>query len=148
MPHQNKKAKHNERDRERHWLNMWNGALDIFLSLCISPFMYRNWIALLQNFLLFFQEGRTIVESKTADIIQETRKLQNKRRGNNYEEPNRASNVNNSWQQSLNQPTQPQLQTNHETQIKASRDVRCQPCNFAWLVLVVNVENVVIIRFN
>ncbi|GMY25745.1 bromodomain and phd finger-containing protein 3 [Fagus crenata] len=82
-----------------------------------------------------FEEGRTIVESKTADIIQETRKLQNKRRGNNYEEPNRASNVNNSWQQSLNQPTQPQLQTNHETQIKASRDVAMATAAKAKLLL-------------
>lgn len=74
-----------------------------------------------------FEEGRTIVENKTADIIQETRKLQIKRRGNNSEAPNQFPNVNNSWQD----PTQPQIQTNHETQLKASRDVRWQLCNCA-----------------
>ena len=75
------------------------------------------------------QEGRTIVENKTADIIQETRKLQIKRQGNNTESQYQASNyVNNSWQQPQMQPTQPETQTNHETQLKASRDVRCQLC--------------------
>lgn len=79
-----------------------------------------------QNFFRF-QEGRTMVENKTADIIQETRKLQVKRRGNNFETPNQAPNVNNQWQQ----PTEPQIQTNPETQLKASRDVRWQLCNCA-----------------
>lgn len=68
-----------------------------------------------------------MVENKTADIIQETRKLQVKRRGNNFETPNQAPNVNNQWQQ----PTEPQIQTNPETQLKASRDVRWQLCNCA-----------------
>ena len=80
-----------------------------------------------KNSFCLSQEGRTIVENKTADIIQETRKLQIKRRGNNSESPIQSPNVNNSWQD----PTQPNIQTNHETQLKASRDVRWQLCNCA-----------------
>ncbi|XP_059462970.1 uncharacterized protein LOC132191871 [Corylus avellana] len=78
-----------------------------------------------------FEEGRTIVENKTADIIQETRKLQIKRRGNNSEAPNQSPNVNNSWQD----PTQPKIQTNHETQLKASRDVAMATAAKAKLLL-------------
>lgn len=69
-----------------------------------------------------------IVENKTADIIQETRKLQIKRRGDNSEAPNQAPDVNSPW---LMQTTQLQIQTKHETQLKASRDVRWQLCNCA-----------------
>lgn len=68
------------------------------------------------------QEGRTIVENKTQDIIHETRKLQIRRKGNS-EFQNDNCGVNSSWQ-----PLQPQNQTNHETQLKASRDVRWQLC--------------------
>ncbi|KAB1224681.1 hypothetical protein CJ030_MR2G024693 [Morella rubra] len=78
-----------------------------------------------------FEEGRTMVENKTADIIQETRKLQVKRRGNNFETPNQAPNVNNQWQQ----PTEPQIQTNPETQLKASRDVAMATAAKAKLLL-------------
>ncbi|XP_062165772.1 uncharacterized protein LOC133872306 isoform X2 [Alnus glutinosa] len=78
-----------------------------------------------------FEEGRTIVENKTADIIQETRKLQIKRRGNNSEAPNQSPDVNNSWQD----PTQPKIQTNHETQLKASRDVAMATAAKAKLLL-------------
>jgi len=79
---------------------------------------------------VFFQEGRTIVENKTADIIQETRKLQIKRQGNNSEAQSQAPYyANNSLpQQSQMQPIQPRMLTNHETQLKASRDVRWQLC--------------------
>lgn len=83
-----------------------------------------------------FEEGRTIVENKTADIIQETRKLQIKRQGNNTESQYQASNyANNSWQQPQMQPTQPQTQTNHETQLKASRDVAMATAAKAKLLL-------------
>ncbi|KAM7526616.1 hypothetical protein LguiA_016518 [Lonicera macranthoides] len=51
-----------------------------------------------------FEEGRNIVGNKTADIIQETRKLQIRRKGTNAED-------------------QSQTQDNQETQLKASRDV-------------------------
>ncbi|EXC35224.1 hypothetical protein L484_022779 [Morus notabilis] len=84
-----------------------------------------------------FEEGRTIVENKTADIIQETRRLQIKRQGNNLESQYQASNyANNSWQQPQIQPTQqPQIQTNHETQLKASRDVAMATAAKAKLLL-------------
>lgn len=89
------------------------------------------------NQIYALQEGRTIVENKTADIIQETRKLQIKRQGNNSESQYQASNyANNSWQQPQIQPTQqPQIQTNHETQLKASRDVRWQLCYCVCLTM-------------
>ncbi|KAF4392174.1 hypothetical protein G4B88_026163 [Cannabis sativa] len=74
-----------------------------------------------------FEEGRTIVENKTADIIQETRKLQMKRQGSNSESQYQSLYANNSSGQQPQhhmqmQPTQPHTQTNHETQLKASRD--------------------------
>ncbi|PON38434.1 heat-inducible transcription repressor [Parasponia andersonii] len=85
-----------------------------------------------------FEEGRTIVENKTADIIQETRKLQIKRQGNNSEAQYQAPYyANNSWQppQTQVEPTQPQIQTNHETQLKASRDVAMATAAKAKLLL-------------
>ena len=60
------------------------------------------------------------MENKTADIIQETRKLQIRRKGS--EAHNQGPGENTSWMQ---QPTQP---LNHENQLKASRDVRWQLC--------------------
>lgn len=75
--------------------------------------------------LKYVQEGRTIVETKTADIIQETRKLQIRRKGSNLEVQNQTPGMNSS----LEQPIQQQNQTNHETQLKASRDVRWHPCS-------------------
>ncbi|ESQ40007.1 hypothetical protein EUTSA_v10013951mg [Eutrema salsugineum] len=71
-----------------------------------------------------FEEGRTLVENKTADIIQETRKLQTRRRGTDGKEENQNQTygVSSSWKKSPEQP----LQLNHmehETQLKASRDV-------------------------
>ncbi|KAH7672458.1 hypothetical protein IHE45_09G055900 [Dioscorea alata] len=57
-----------------------------------------------------FEEGLTIVENRTADIIQETRKLQIRRKGNGSGAQNLAADL-------------PQMQADHETQLKASRDV-------------------------
>lgn len=69
------------------------------------------------------EEGRTIVDKKTQDIIQETRKLQNRRKGTN-DEQNQFSGM----QSQLQEPKRlsKQEQTNQENQIKASRDVRWQ----------------------
>ncbi|XP_020086309.1 uncharacterized protein LOC109708850 [Ananas comosus] len=63
-----------------------------------------------------FEEGRTIVENKTADIIHETRKLNIRRKesGANLESQTAA----NFTQQNL-----PRTRTDYETQLKASRDV-------------------------
>ncbi|XP_072959463.1 uncharacterized protein [Typha angustifolia] len=63
-----------------------------------------------------FEEGRTIVENKTADIIHETRKLNIRRKGN-------ASNLQNQTAGNFTQRNLPQTQTDYETQLKASRDV-------------------------
>ncbi|GLU17813.1 hypothetical protein SLE2022_341660 [Rubroshorea leprosula] len=83
-----------------------------------------------------FEEGRTIVENKTADIIQETRKLQIMRKGTYPEAQNQDLNVNNStWQQPLTQATPLQNQTNRETQLKASRDVAMATAAKAKLLL-------------
>ncbi|KAF5750710.1 hypothetical protein HS088_TW03G01049 [Tripterygium wilfordii] len=72
-----------------------------------------------------FEEGRTIVENKTADIIQETRKLQIRRKGNSPQADNQDIGMSTSWQP-LVPPTQPLDQANHDIQLKASRDVRLQ----------------------
>ncbi|XP_059668182.1 uncharacterized protein LOC132313435 [Cornus florida] len=69
------------------------------------------------------EEGRTIMENTTADIIQETRKLQIRRKGSSSDEQNRVPGVHNPWLQPLVQSNQLQMQTNQETQLKASRDV-------------------------
>lgn len=63
------------------------------------------------------QEGLTIVENRTADIIQETKKLQIRRKGGNLNLQNVDSSSGN-----LNSPMSPAEQ---ENQLKASRDVRC-----------------------
>lgn len=55
------------------------------------------------------------MENRTADIIQETRKLQIRRKGNGSGAQNLATDF-------------PQMQADHETQLKASRDVRWQMC--------------------
>ncbi|URE26440.1 hypothetical protein MUK42_16789 [Musa troglodytarum] len=62
------------------------------------------------------EEGLTIVESKTADIIHETRKLNIRRKGN-------AASVQNQAAENLGQRYTSQIQTDYETQLKASRDV-------------------------
>ncbi|XP_021767529.1 uncharacterized protein LOC110731916 [Chenopodium quinoa] len=83
-----------------------------------------------------FEEGLSIMEHKTADIIQETRsrtadfiqetrKLQLRRRGGTTSDtPDQATVVHNtSWQRPVLQPVQTSSLTNQETQLKASRDV-------------------------
>ncbi|XP_065854233.1 uncharacterized protein [Euphorbia lathyris] len=82
-----------------------------------------------------FEEGLIIMENKTADIIQETRKLQIRRKGNGLEAQNQASSTSSSWQQPMMQPKLPQNQMNHETQLKASRDVAMATAAKAKLLL-------------
>ena len=64
------------------------------------------------------------MENRTADIIQETRKHIKKKPGGS-EAQNQVSNRSTTWQQPQ---MQPQMQTDQELQLKASRDVRWQPC--------------------
>ncbi|KAI3759968.1 hypothetical protein L1987_50355 [Smallanthus sonchifolius] len=71
------------------------------------------------------EEGRTIVDKKTQDIIQETRKLQNRRKVTNDEQ--------NQLQELKMQSTQ--QQTNQENQLKASRDVAIATAAKAKLLL-------------
>ncbi|KAG1338916.1 hypothetical protein COCNU_04G012220 [Cocos nucifera] len=63
-----------------------------------------------------FEEGLMVVENKTADIIHETRKLHVRRKGSGHSAKNQAA-------EELAQHTFPQMQTDYETQLKASRDV-------------------------
>lgn len=75
------------------------------------------------------QEGITAVENRTADIIQETRKIQIRKRSDSSRPQNQASNMDNLRQPPLPQRhMQPQMHTDLETQLKASRDVRLQLC--------------------
>ncbi|KAK1437183.1 hypothetical protein QVD17_02970 [Tagetes erecta] len=71
------------------------------------------------------EEGRTIVDKKTQDIIQETRKLQNRRKGTNDEQ--------NQLQELKMQSAQ--QQTDQEYQLKASRDVAVATAAKAKLLL-------------
>lgn len=70
-----------------------------------------------------FEEKLSVVENKTVDIIQETRKHIKKKSGGSvaqYQTPNSGSTM-----ESQTQPqTQTQMQTGLELQLKASRDVR------------------------
>ncbi|XP_078177858.1 uncharacterized protein LOC144572251 [Carex rostrata] len=67
-----------------------------------------------------FEEGKTIVGSTTQDIIQETRKLNIRRKGSGS---NSNSNQQNEATGKWGQPYIPRTQTDYETQLKASRDV-------------------------
>ncbi|XP_008788047.3 uncharacterized protein LOC103705919 isoform X2 [Phoenix dactylifera] len=62
------------------------------------------------------EEGLTIVENRTADIIQETRKLQIRRKASGSSARDRPTDT-------LVPNTLSQIQTDQETQLKASRDV-------------------------
>lgn len=73
------------------------------------------------------QEGLTIVENRTSDIIQETRKHIRKKPGNSVgqnQETNHSTTVHQSQLRNQMSPKQ----TDQELQLKASRDVRWQLC--------------------
>jgi len=71
-----------------------------------------------------FQEGLNIVENQTADIIQETWKLQIRKQGSSSERQKQMLNI------GVRQrpPMQTQVHADLEIQLKASRDVRWQLC--------------------
>ncbi|KAI3760329.1 hypothetical protein L1987_50723 [Smallanthus sonchifolius] len=82
------------------------------------------------------EEGRTIVENRTADIIQETRKLNIKKKSGIPETQNTSSNVEiNKQLHQMHTQTQPQTQTDIEIQLKASRDVSMAMAAKAKLLL-------------
>ncbi|KAK9159358.1 hypothetical protein Scep_005932 [Stephania cephalantha] len=75
-----------------------------------------------------FEEGLAIVENRTADIIQETRKLNIRRKGNNFQTKLQPPVV--------STPTHlHQMETEQETQLKASRDVAMAMAAKAKLLL-------------
>lgn len=96
-------------------------VLTVYIKLLLSYDLIHTSHYLVQCYFWFFlQDGKTMVESKTADL-----RYQIRRRGNGPEDINQASEMRNPWQQS----DQTQSPSRHETQLKASRDVRCQLCN-------------------
>ncbi|KAF8364673.1 hypothetical protein HHK36_033353 [Tetracentron sinense] len=81
-------------------------------------------------------EGLTIVENRTADIIQETRKLHIRKKGSSSEPQNQPPDVRNSQKQpKMQTQMQPLSQTDQETQLKASRDVAMAMAAKAKLLL-------------
>lgn len=81
------------------------------------------------------EEGMTVVENRTADIIQETRKLNIKKKAGNPE-GSMASNIGTTRQlPKMHLHTQPQMQTDTEIQLKASRDVSMAMAAKAKLLL-------------
>ncbi|CAL0334762.1 unnamed protein product [Lupinus luteus] len=75
------------------------------------------------------EEGFTIVENRTSDIIQETRKHIRKKPGNSVGQ-NQETNHSATLQQSQLRTQMSEMQTGQELQLKASRDVRLQ---WQWL---------------
>ncbi|XP_043702620.1 uncharacterized protein LOC122652819 isoform X2 [Telopea speciosissima] len=75
-----------------------------------------------------FEEGLTLVENRTADIIQETRRLHIRKKGSSSDSQNQANDV-------CAPQQQVQMQTDHETQLKASRDVAMAMAAKAKLLL-------------
>ncbi|XP_071723238.1 uncharacterized protein [Rutidosis leptorrhynchoides] len=69
------------------------------------------------------EEGMTVVENRTADIIQETRKRQIKKKSATAMEVPVAKVGTARQLQKTQVPSQPQTQTDTEIQLKASRDV-------------------------
>ncbi|KAL3850514.1 hypothetical protein ACJIZ3_012396 [Penstemon smallii] len=82
------------------------------------------------------EEGITAVENRTADLIQETRKIQIRRKGGGSVSENQASNLYSWRQQPMTQSrVQPQTHTDSEMQLKASRDVAMAMAAKAKLLL-------------
>ncbi|KAL1558751.1 hypothetical protein AAHA92_09178 [Salvia divinorum] len=70
------------------------------------------------------EEGITAVENRTAGLIQETRKIQIRKKNNSFGSQNQASNFDSLRRQPMQQShVQPKNRSTEETQLKASRDV-------------------------
>ncbi|KAM3382377.1 putative protein isoform X1 [Capsicum galapagoense] len=82
-----------------------------------------------------FEEGLTVVENRTADIIQETKKLQLRKKDSSFVPQINASMSGARQQQHMRAHMQPQIQTDLETQLKASRDVAMAMAAKAKLLL-------------
>ncbi|XP_074354592.1 uncharacterized protein LOC141693397 [Apium graveolens] len=81
------------------------------------------------------EEGRSMVNNKTSDILQESRSMQIIRKGTSPVEHSQASGVRISGQEPLINSAQPRLQSNQQTQLKASRDVAMATAAKAKLLL-------------
>ncbi|XP_027091618.1 uncharacterized protein [Coffea arabica] len=82
------------------------------------------------------EEGLAVVENRTADIIQETRKLQIRKKGSGSIPENQTSNTGSFRQQPLGQThVQPRTHAELEIQLKASRDVAMAMAAKAKLLL-------------
>lgn len=80
--------------------------------------------------------GLTIVENRTAGIIQESRKLHIRKKSSSSEVQNQASNVGGTRQHPLRQSQmQPPAETDQDIQLKASRDVAMAMAAKAKLLL-------------
>lgn len=88
---------------------------------------------LFENHMLYYgtlQEGINAVEHRTANLIQETRKIQIRKKSDSSKPQNQNSNLGSLRQPPMMQAhVQPQMHTDSETQLKASRDVRLQLCS-------------------
>lgn len=82
-----------------------------------------------------FEEGLAVVENRTADIIQETKKLQIRKKDSSSVLQNNASMSGARQQPLMRAHLQPQTQTDLETQLKASRDVAMAMAAKAKLLL-------------
>lgn len=83
-----------------------------------------------------FEEGLTMVENRTADIIQETRKIQIKKKDRNFDVQNQNSNIYGPRKPlPVQTHTQPQTHAELEIQLKASRDVAMAMAAKAKLLL-------------
>lgn len=70
------------------------------------------------------------MENRTADIIQETRRIRLRKKNESSSSQNQGSSFGTLRQQPMMPGrTQPQTHMDSETQLKASRDVRCQLCS-------------------
>ena len=72
------------------------------------------------------QDGFTIVENRTSDIIQETRKHIKKKPGNSEGQRQETKHSMSRLQPHTRTQMHPQMQADQELQLKASRDVRWQ----------------------
>lgn len=82
------------------------------------------------------EDGITAVENRTAGIIQETRKIQIRKKSSNSRSQNQAPDLGSLRQQSSIQThVQPQMRRDLDTQLKASRDVAMAMAAKAKLLL-------------
>lgn len=74
-----------------------------------------------------------MMENKTSDINQESRNMHIRNKGTNQEERIQASGIRNPGEEPLGNSAQPRKQSNQQTQLKASRDVRFSHVKLCFL---------------